>query len=148
MNEYAIDSGQKYHSSAGFLKAISGLYGISYLILAIVFSNYGSKVAFMLAQLKEDEGREQNREDSMLKLIYYRVSCFLHLQVILITTTLSLIFFGISIYNFIFTWGLIQSQTPGGMNPIVWEGVVQLFSEFFPSVIILAITYQNERKKD
>jgi hypothetical protein len=128
--------------SENFSKTISGLYGTCFVILSIVFSNYGLRLTILLSQLKDEEQTVDARptEDSLISLLYKRV--------LLITIVLSCIFFCTCIYNFIFTWGLMEQKDPQQVNPLLWESITQFFSELIPTIAILSLTHRNRRKKE
>ena len=76
----------------------------------------------------------------MISLLYKRV--------LLLTIVMSCVFFCTCIYNFIFTWGLMEQDSPQKLNPLLWEALVQFFSELLPTIAILSLTHRNRRKKE
>lgn len=79
-----------------FLKAMCGLSGVIFLILAICMINYGARLSLILYNLIEVG---ENYEIELLKK--------LNVRVIFISVLLAFMFALRACYNLLFTWGLI-----------------------------------------
>mmetsp|Transcript_34937 Transcript_34937/g.33979 ORF Transcript_34937/g.33979 Transcript_34937/m.33979 type:complete len:254 (+) Transcript_34937:230-991(+) len=129
------NNGWIYYNNPVFLKAITGLFGVVYIIFTIFMINYGTKLYLILSTLSEHNDPDE-------KLLLQKLS----IRVILITVMLSLIFAVRSLYNLLYTWGLSPTYYPDGLNPIQWEAIFILAFECIPIITILLISFQGDKK--
>eukprot|EP00347_Sterkiella_histriomuscorum_P005918 403354768 len=150
-----------------FIRAISGLNGVMYLMLALAILNYGSRLETLITVTKSQGGGDDSSKRNQRRLTNNQSSHYelhtnsetnlffrsmneqskkllrgLDQRIFLITICLSMLFFVISICEFLAAWDVIQ------ISNARWKTLLFIIiTETIPSVILTHYMTQSGQKK-
>jgi len=92
-----------------YFRATSGLNGTIFLMLALAILNYGSKLENIISISKGSREVDSSLVNSLglINETNRRILFGLDMRIFMITIFLSLLFFSISIFEYLCAWGII-----------------------------------------